>query len=59
MVFVGSVQFDSVQPAVSANDVMDDAVVASVFSVMLPLNVVEVPVMCQPSVANLLLPFDV
>src|SRR4051794_27716405 len=56
---VTSVQFASVQPTLSLKDVIEEAVVGSVRSVVLPLNVVEVAVMCQPSVAFLLLPVDV
>ena len=59
IVFVGSVQLLSVQPAPSLNEVMVEAVVASVFAVVLPVNVVDVAVMCQPFVANLFWPFDV
>ena len=57
--FVVSVQLAWVQPTLSGNEVILEAVVGRVPSVVLPLKVVYVAVMCQPLVANLLLPFDV
>jgi hypothetical protein len=58
-VFVGSEQVGIVQVGLAGNPVIFDAVVASVFSVLVPLRVVEVAVICHPFVANRLLELEV